>query len=78
MLAEAVAALGRVVDADSVPVTRVQLGHAGCLIDRGKRAEATALLEDVRRAMQDAGRAATSLGPMLRAVQEKLGTAVAR
>jgi hypothetical protein len=72
MLAEAVALLGRVMDPDSVPVARVQLGHAACLLDRGKRPEATALLEETRRALQAAGPAGTSLGPALRAVQEKL------
>ncbi len=78
MLAEAVTLLGRVMDPDSPPVARVQLAHAACLLDRGKRTEAMALLEDARRAAQGAGPAGTSLGPALRAVQEKLGAAAAR
>ena len=72
MLAEAVSLLERVMDPDSAPVVRLQLAHAGCLLDQGKRAEATARLEDARRAMQAAGPAGIALGPALRAVQAKL------
>ena len=78
MLAQAVAVLGKVVDPDSVPVARVQIAHAACLLDRGKRAEATALLEEARRDLQAAGPAGTSLGPAVRAVQERLAAAGAR
>ncbi len=46
---------------DSVPVARVQLEHAGCLLERGRKAEALALFEEARRAMQAAGPAGTAL-----------------
>ena len=78
MLAEAVTLLSSVMDPDSAPVARVQLGHASCLHDRGRRAEATALLEDARRALQAAGPAGAALQPTARAIQERLGAAAAR
>ena len=78
MLAEAVTLLSSVMDPDSPPVARVQLGHAACLHDRGRKAEATALLEDARRALQAAGPAGAALQPTARAIQERLGTAAAR
>ena len=78
MLAEAVALLERVTDVESVPVVRMQLAHAGCLLEVGRRSEAASLVDDARRALQAAGPAGTALHPALRAVQEKLGASVAR
>ena len=78
MLSEAVQLLGRVMDPDSTPVARVQLAHASCLIEHGKRTEAASLVEDARQAIAAAGPAGASLQPMLRALHEKLGTAASR
>ena len=72
MLAEAITLLEQVMDTDSVPVARVRLEHAGCLLERGRKAEAAALVEEARRALQAAGPAGTALQPAVRAVQEKL------
>jgi hypothetical protein len=72
MLAEAVTLLAQVMDADSVPVARVRLEHARCLLERGQKAEAAALVEEVRRAVEAAGPAGTVLQPAVRAFQEKL------
>ncbi len=72
MLAEAVTLLAQVMDADSVPVARVRLEHARCLLERGEKADAAALVEEVRRAVEAAGPAGTVLQPAVRAFQEKL------
>ncbi|MGZ6033894.1 MAG: protein kinase domain-containing protein [Myxococcaceae bacterium] len=72
MLAESVTLLAQVMDADSVPVARVRLEHARCLLERGQKAEAAALVEEVRRAVEAAGPAGTVLQPAVRAFQEKL------
>jgi eukaryotic-like serine/threonine-protein kinase len=74
MLGQAVQLLGRVMDPDSPPVARVQLAHASCLLDHGKRSEAASVVEDARQAIAAAGPAGASLQPELRALHEKLGT----
>ena len=61
-------------DPDSAPVARVQLEHAGCLLEHGRRAEAAALVEEARAAILAAGPAGAALQPAVRALQEKLGT----
>jgi len=78
MLAQAVTLLASVMDEGSPPVARAQLGHAGCLLEEGRRSEAAALVDDARRALQTAGAAGTPVQPLLRAMQERLGTTVAR
>ena len=75
MLGQAVQLLGRVMVPDSAPVARVQLAHASCLIEHGKRTEAASLVEDARQTIAAAGPAGASLQPTLRALHEKLGTA---
>jgi serine/threonine-protein kinase len=74
MLGEAVQLLGRVMDPDSTPVARVQLAHASCLLEHGKRSEAASVVEDARQAIAAAGLAGAALQPTLRALHEKLGT----
>ena len=73
MLGQAVQLLGKVMDPDSTPVARVQLVHASCLLDHGKRSEAASVVEDARQAIAAAGSAGVSLQPTLRALHEKLG-----
>jgi hypothetical protein len=55
----------------------VQLVHAGCLLEHGKRAEAASVVEDARQAIATAGPAGAALQPTLRALHEKLGLATA-
>src|SRR5262249_13123915 len=52
MLAESLTLLEKLMDTDSAPVARVQLEHAGCLLERGRKADALALVEDARRTVQ--------------------------
>ncbi|RPH69213.1 MAG: serine/threonine-protein kinase [Myxococcaceae bacterium] len=73
MLSQAVQLLDRVMHPDTAPVARVELVHAGCLLDRGQRAEAASVLEDARQAIAAAGLAGAALQPSLRALNEKLG-----
>jgi serine/threonine-protein kinase len=74
MLAEAVTLLGQLMDADSAPVARVQLEDAGCLLERGRKADAVALVEGARRTVQSSGPAGVALQPALRAIQERLAS----
>ncbi|HEY1907613.1 MAG TPA: hypothetical protein VGG91_16315, partial [Myxococcaceae bacterium] len=73
MLAQAVELLEKVAEPESAPVARVQLVHAGCLLEHGKRAEAASVVEDARQAIATAGPAGAALQPTLRALHEKLG-----
>jgi len=75
MLAQAVQLLGKVMDPDSTPVARVQLAHASCLLEHGKRTEAASVVEDARQAIAAAGPAGAALQPTLRALHEKLAAA---
>jgi eukaryotic-like serine/threonine-protein kinase len=78
MLAEALPLLARVMDPDSVPVARLQLAHAGCLLERGRKADAAARVDEARRALQGAGPAGAVLQASLRGLQEKLGQTATR
>jgi len=75
MLAQAVQLLGKVMDPDSTPVARVQLAHASCLLEHGKRTEAASVVEDARQAIATSGPAGAALQPTLRLLHEKLGPA---
>ena len=77
MLAQAVELLERVAEPESAPVARVQLVHAGCLLEHGKRAEAASVVEDARQAIATSGPAGAALQPTLKALHEKLGLATA-
>jgi hypothetical protein len=72
MLSQSVQLLGRVMDPGTAPVARVQLVHAGCLLDLGKRAEAASVLENARQTIGAAGPAGAALQASLRALNEKL------
>ena len=75
MLAQAVQLLGKVMVPESTPVVRVQLAHASCLLEHGKRTEAASVVEDARQAIAAAGPAGAALQPTLRALHEKLAAA---
>ena len=70
-LAEAVRLAASVVDPASPPLLRVQLAHAGCLLEQGRTAEGAALLDEARRALAAAGPAGEPLLATLRAAEAK-------
>ena len=72
MLAEAIPLLTAVMDRESVPVARLQLARAGCLLERGRKAEAAAQVDEARRTLQAAGPAGGVLQANLRGLQERL------
>ncbi len=72
MLAEAVTLLAQVMDADSVPVARVRLEHAGVSSSAGRRPRPRRWSRRRGAPSQAAGPAGTALQPAVRAFQEKL------
>jgi serine/threonine-protein kinase len=75
MLSRAVALLGAVVDPGSPPLLRARLALARCLVDLGRRSEASALAEETRRELEALGTDGATLQPVLRAVQARMAPA---
>jgi serine/threonine protein kinase/tetratricopeptide (TPR) repeat protein len=73
MLTRAAALVESVVGSEAPPLLRVRLSLARCLLDRGRRADALALLDRTRRELQPLGPDGASVLPMLQAMEEKVG-----
>jgi len=72
MLARAATLLDAVAGPGSPSSLRARLSDARCLVDAGRRAEASALAEESRRELQALGVEGAALEPALRAVQARI------